>query len=278
MNDDELRAHLRSTLEPVSSPTPELARLRRLARRRRRRLQATAGGLGLLLVAGAAIGIAVAVTTSGGPDRVTVRPAATRSVASRLAIPCVPAPGSSNVRHVTLSVGQTLSLTACPPGATASMLAGGGLSAAGSFSYLAVRPGTSAVRVNFAMCAALPGTARPDCFGGLAEVNVEVNVGRPGATESAAKGVPPEPVACTGGRVNVLVGQQLDLEDCPAGLSSHIDDPSVLAPGDSASTFTALKPGTTNIELYVSPVCTPGTMCPKYVRDLGTLVVTVSPR
>ncbi|HEX7354373.1 MAG TPA: hypothetical protein VF288_06015 [Mycobacteriales bacterium] len=57
-----------------------------------------------------------------------------------------------------------------------------------------------------------------------------------------------------------------------------MDDPSVLAPGASASTFTALKPGTTNVELYVSRVCTPGTMCPKYVRDLGTLVVTVSPR
>jgi hypothetical protein len=172
MNDDELRDHLRSTLEPVSSPTPELARLRRVARRRRQRRQFTAGGLGLLLIAGAGIGIAEATTGHSGRATVSVGPASRG-----------------------------------PSGPTA------------------------------------PG-----------------NVNAP----------------CKGGRVTVPVGDQLRLENCPVGLSSHVDDPTVLAAGDKPDTFAAKNDGTTNVELYVKPQCSPGTMCPQYIRGLGTLVVTVT--
>lgn len=265
MNDDELRDHLWSTLEPVSSPTPELARLRRIARRRRRRQQGTAAALGLLLLAGAGVGIAEA--TSGNPGRSEVTALTPSPDPADVTIPCTSA-------QVALQVGQTLHVAPCPDDGAHTVGAvpvmGTAIARIGRETFQAEERGASTLQIEYTGCAGprgTPCTADQRLIG-----TIVVTVG-----PTYVKDSPPEPVACKGGRVSVRVGQQLDLTDCPVGLQSSIDDPSVIASAGAPNVFAAIKPGTTNVELFVKPQCSPGMMCPQYVRDLGTLVVTVTP-
>ena len=123
-------------------------------------------------------------------------------------------------------------------------------------------------------CAELAASMQPLCARGIAETTFGVVVGGTPPISGAQLRTAP----CRGGHITLPVGDQLTLTDCPAGLSSHVDDPSVLAAGTTPAVFTAVRAGTTKIELYVKPQCSPGTMCPRYVRDLGTLVVTVTSR
>ncbi|HEY5335836.1 MAG TPA: hypothetical protein VIJ71_07415 [Mycobacteriales bacterium] len=262
MKDDELGDHLWSTLEPVSSPTPELARLRRIARRRRRRLQGTAAALGLLLLAGAGVGIAEATNSNSGGAVVTARSPSPAD----LTIPC-------RTAEVSLQVGHTVDVAPCPDvsghivGAVPA--AGTALSQTGRSTFHADQRGTAVLQIEYVGCAGPPLTP---CLSDQRLIGtITITVG-----PKYLKGAPPEQVPCKGGSVTVLIGQEFDLTKCPVGLQSKVDDPSVLAPGSVASEFTAKKAGTTNVELFVKPQCSPGMLCPQYVRDLGTLIVTVT--
>jgi hypothetical protein len=280
MNDDELRDHLRSTLEPVSSPTPELARLRRLARRRRRRLQGTAAGLGLLLIAGAGVGIAEA--TSSGSGRAVLTTAPRQNTTAMVSC--------DTAMHDTASIkvaqGQVLTLTDCPDGSYTMLSGGGVLIAEGVLKFRAAKVGTTDLELTFRSCANAPASVRPECVGGTEIYSFAVTVTpaptspqspQPIVTSVGSRAATPVVTApCKGGHIGMFSGSELILADCPVGVSSHVDDPTVLTAGTSPNSFTATKAGTTNVELFVKPQCASGMLCPQYVRALGTLVVTVT--
>ncbi|MGH3745604.1 MAG: hypothetical protein ACRDTP_12160, partial [Mycobacteriales bacterium] len=178
--------------------------------------------------------------------------------------------------QISLRVGQSLRVGPCPESGVKSvgpvLLKGHVLTQVARQTFRADRGGTAALQIQFTgACNAPAGvacTAEGRLFGTIT-VTV-IGPSTPFVSELVT-------TACKGGRVSMFAGDRLSLTDCPTGLSSHIDDTSVLRPGPTASTFTARQMGTTNVELFVKPVCSPGMMCPQYVRDLGALVVTVTP-
>lgn len=292
MNDDELREHLRTTLDAVRPDQPDLAVLRRIARRRRRRLQATAATLGLLLIAGAGVGIAAATTSNSG--RAQVVTAHGQTFDSTVTVLCGKGDsGQTITAYVQLSVGQTLALQQCPTPHDLILVGGDVLRRTGDLTFRAASVGSAAVSFTgpAPACQAVPAGAAPppSCLAVVHHFDVTVTSGSmsrqpgPAPMATAESGHPtPGPglvtTPCEGGRVSVAVGDPLHLIDCPVGFDAHVDDSAVLAPGSAPATFNAMNPGTTNVELYVKPQCSPGTMCPRYVRDLGTLVVTVTSR
>lgn len=200
----------------------------------------------------------IVVDTNSSP---AVPPAGAQAV---VAVPCLQA-------RVNLAVGQEMTVVGCSPDQrTRSGTGSPGtvLQQAGPWTFRAVAGGGAVVAIS------QPCPSGHNCFAAPnSAVGITVNVG------SNWQHLPPEiEPPCQGGRVTVSVGYGLMLTNCPAGVTSTIDVPSVLAHGGTANTFTAVGPGTTNVELYVKPVCSPGMLCPQYVRDLGTLVVTVIPR
>jgi hypothetical protein len=104
-----------------------------------------------------------------------------------------------------------------------------------------------------------------------------------GATSSTSVGSAPPtpasgtgtavPMACGSGRTTVTVGRVIAVEDCAAGVTAKAGNGGLSAAGDDR--FRAVRAGATSIVLSAGPSCSPGTLCPQYLRFVGVISVTV---
>ena len=119
MNGDELRDHLRTTLERVGGQRPDVRALRAAAGRRTRRNRLAAAVVAVLVLGAAGGGIAAA-TTGGSSQQVravgsgtTPSDQTSRSPRSGITVDC------DDLGTVSMRVGQAIEITGCPAGTVA---------------------------------------------------------------------------------------------------------------------------------------------------------------
>ncbi len=260
MNESELREHLRTVLEPIAPPPPDVRDLR-LTGRVRRRWQGAVGVFLVLLAVSVSVGFVVGHRS---PARATIVVGG-----ARVPLEAVDCAGGS----VTLVPGQSVQVTGCPVGGRLASSDSGVVVPAGPSVFRAVAPGRATLSRSEGC------TSSASC-GGLGAITVTVLTVGPGGL--SAPTVPPAgsgvdvDMDCSVNDATLVVGQRLVLIGCSPRTASHVVEGAVLR-ADGATTFLATGVGTATVTLSEPTTCqlSSTAVCPDLER-VHTIAVTVA--